>query len=92
MTKADLFRRIARQFPGITVFDARELVDHFLEAMQKGLASGDTIELRDFGVLRVRKKAERKARNPKTGETVRTDAKKVVYFKQSRTIKPRLNQ
>ena len=60
MTKSDLVQRIARQFPGISRQDARVMVDLFLEGMKKGLMSGDTVELRDFGVLRVRTRAPRK--------------------------------
>ena len=87
MTKSDLVQRIARQFPGISRQDARVMVDLFLEGMKKGLMSGDTVELRDFGVLRVRTRAKRKGRNPKTGASVMIGEKKIVYFKQSRILK-----
>ncbi len=90
MTKSDLSRRLFRQFSGITFKEARELLDLFLSAMKEGLASGDTVELRDFGVLRVRDKKRRKARNPRTGGKVDVPAKKVVYFKQSRILKGKL--
>ena len=90
MTKADLFKRLSRQFPGISASDARELLDLFLLAMKKGLESGDTVELRDFGILRIRETGPRNARNPKTGEKIRTHAKKVVYFKQGRILKEKL--
>lgn len=90
MTKSDLTIRLARQFPGIRREDARELMDLFLEAMREGLRSGDTVELRDFGVLRIRSRGQRKARNPKTGEKVMVEAKKTVYFKMSRTLKGRI--
>ena len=91
MTKSELTQRLARQFPGIRREDAREMMDLFLEAMREGLRSGDTVELRDFGVLRIRSRASRTGRNPKTGEKVRVEAKKTVYFKQSRTLKGRLH-
>ena len=87
MTKSDLVQRIARQFPGISRQDARVMVDLFLEGMKEGLKSGDTVEFRDFGVLRVRTRAKRKGRNPKTGASVMIGEKKIVYFKQSRILK-----
>jgi len=90
MTKSDLIKRLFRQFPGIRNEDARGMLDLFLAAMKEGLSSGDTVELRDFGVLRVRERGPRKARNPKTGKKILTVAKKVVYFKQNRTMKPKL--
>ena len=90
MTKSDLLKRLARQFPGIRKEDARVTIDLFLAAMKEGLASGDTVELRDFGVLRVRSRSPRKGRNPRTGEKVSVDAKRVVYFKQSRILKGKM--
>ena len=86
MTKFDLIKRLSRQFPGITNTDSRQIIDLFLEAMKEGLKNGDTVEMRDFGVLRVRTRATRKARNPRTGEKVMVDSKKVPYFKQSRVL------
>lgn len=92
MTKSDLARRLAEQFPGLRISSAKEMLELFLSAMKKGLESGDTIEIREFGVLRIRDKKKRKSRNPRTGEMVEVPAKKVVYFKQSRIMKRNLKQ
>ncbi len=90
MTKGELVQKLARQFPGIRREDARIMIDLFLESMKEGLREGDTVELRDFGVLRVRMRSERKARNPRTGTSVLVGSKKVPYFKQSRILKAML--
>ena len=90
MTRSYLAKRLARQFSEISGPEAKELLDHFLLAMKEGLESGDTVELRDFGVLRVRTRGPRRARNPKTGESVRVGVKKTVFFKQGRTIKKKM--
>ena len=90
MTKSDLVKRLARQFPGVRKEDARVTIDLFLTAMKEGLASGDTVELRDFGVLRVRSRSTGKGRNPRTGEKVSVAAKRVAYFKQSRVLKGKI--
>lgn len=87
MTKSDIVKRLSRQFPDLTITESREIIDLFLDAMKEGLKTGDTVEMRNFGVLRVRTRATRKARNPRTGEKVMVDSKKVPYFKQSRTLK-----
>ncbi len=76
--------------PGITINESRQIIDLFLEAMKEGLKNGDTVELRDFGVLRVRTRGTRKARNPRTGEKVVVNPKKVPYFKQGRILKGKL--
>ena len=90
MTKSDLVKRLARQFPGIQKEEARVTIDLFLTAMKEGLASGDTVELRDFGVLRVRSRSTRKGRNLRTGETVSVATRKVPYFKQCRILKGKI--
>lgn len=90
MTKSDLVQRIARQFPGISRQEARVMVELFLEGMKEALGSGDTVEIRDFGVFRIRSRSTRNGRNPKTGEKVKVAAKKVVYFKQSRILKGKI--
>ena len=90
MTKSDLIQRLSRQFPGLTLNESSEIIDLFFEAMKKGLVTGDTVEMRDFGVLRVRTRATRKARNPRTGAKVMVEAKKVPYFNQSRILKGKL--
>ena len=90
MIKSDLIKSLSRQFPGITMNHSRQIIDLFLEAMKEGLKNGDTVEMRDFGVLRVRTRATRKARNPRTGEKVMVDSKKVPYFKQSRVLKGKM--
>lgn len=92
MTKSDLIKLLSHQFPGITKNDSRQIIDLFLEDMKDGLKTGDTIEMRDFGVLRVRTRESRKARNPRTGEKVVVNSKKVPYFKQSQILKGRLNK
>ena len=87
MTKSDLAARLAREFPEITCPLARTLIDLFLDAMKEGLAKGDTVEIRDFGVLRVLEKPPRKGRNPKTGASVLIPARKIVRFKRGRALK-----
>ena len=80
MSRSDLFRRIFRQFPGITLKDSREMLDLFRSAMKEGLAFGDTVELLNFGVLRVRDRKRRKARNPRRGGNVDLPPKKSGFF------------
>jgi nucleoid DNA-binding protein len=92
LTKSDLVKRLAHHFPGVTVQESRKIIELFLESMKEGLKTGDTVEMRDFGVLRIRSRTSRKARNPRTGARVLVDAKKVPYFKQSRILKERLKR
>ena len=50
------------------------------------------IELRNFGVFEVKKRAARKARNPRTGERVEVAEKYVVTFKPGKEMEERVRQ
>ena len=52
----------------------------FLDRIVEELSQGNRIELRDFGVFEVKKRAARKARNPRTGEEAFVPAKKCRCF------------
>ena len=62
-----------------------------IENIKKALSEGDKIELRGFGSFKVKKRNQRKARNPRTGETVDVPAKLVPFFKVSKALKERVN-
>ena len=55
------------------------------------MASGRRVELRGFGVFSVKHREPRTGRNPRTGETVDVDAKRVPYFKPGKEMRARLN-
>ena len=63
----------------------------FLDRIVEELSQGNRIELRDFGVFEVKKRAARKARNPRTGEEAFVPAKNVVVFKVGKLMKERVN-
>ena len=56
------------------------------------LVADRRIELRNFGVFEVKKRAARKARNPRTGERVEVAEKYVVTFKPGKEMEERVRQ
>ena len=50
------------------------------------------IELRNFGVFEVKRRRARKARNPRTGESVSVPERSVVTFKAGLEMEERVNQ
>jgi len=60
------------------------MVDAFLDVVKDALARGDRIELRGFGVFRVRCRKARTARNPRTGAPVEVPSRDVPVFEPSR--------
>jgi integration host factor subunit beta len=60
------------------------------DAIIDALASDGRIELRNFGVFEVKRRAPRKARNPKTGDRVSVPEKLVVTFKPGKEMEQRV--
>jgi nucleoid DNA-binding protein len=77
-------------------FDAivETLVDETKRQIDKGCEEGTLgrIELRNFGVFEVKKRAARKARNPRTGERVNVEAKFVVTFKPGKEMEEKVRE
>ncbi len=90
MTKADIVEEISEK-TGLNKKEAFVVVDLMIENIKKALSEGDKIELRGFGSFKVKKRNQRKARNPRTGETVDVPAKLVPFFKVSKALKERVN-
>ena len=80
LTKKDLVLAVARD-TGITQVDVKRVVQRTLDRLIESLKEGKTIELRNFGVFKVRQRAPRRGRNPKTGQEVPVPSKRVVVFK-----------
>lgn len=86
MTRRDLAAKIAEK-KGLRQSDVKVVVDELLKEISQALANGEKIELRDFGVFKVKERKARLGRNPKTGEAVSVPARKVVHFKVGKELK-----
>ena len=91
MTKAELVDEIARK-ASLTRKHSEVIVDAVFSSIIEALQTGDKIELRGFGSFRVRHRASRTGRNPKTGEGVLVPAKKVPYFKPGKELRELINR
>jgi integration host factor subunit beta len=90
VTKADIVEKIAEK-TGLNKREAFLVVDLLIEDIKKALSEGDKVELRGFGSFKVKKRNPRKARNPRTGETVNVPAKLIPFFKVSKALKEKVN-
>ncbi len=88
-TKRDLVKRIAIKH-AIPQSDVKDVVQSFLDSVVDTLTEEGRLELRDFGIFQVKKRAERKARNPKTGESVIVPPRNVVTFKAGKFLHDRV--
>jgi integration host factor subunit beta len=90
MTKAELVDAVAKKSE-LSKKDAEVIVQAVLDSIIDSLQGGEKVELRGFGSFRLRERASRQGRNPKTGEKVYVPAKKVPYFKPGKELKELIN-
>src|SRR3546814_13657407 len=76
VTRADLAESIYREV-GLSRSDSAELVEAVLHEVGDALARGEQVKISSFGSFGVRQKGQRIGRNPKTGEEVRSEERRV---------------
>lgn len=91
MTKSELIEVLARKNPSISVKIIENAVKEILEQMSGSLENSDRIEIRGFGSFSLHFRQPRLGRNPKTGESVKLDAKCVPHFKAGKELKERVD-
>ena len=91
MTKKEIVKTISEEI-GLTQLKTKEIVQKTFDAIVKALVEEKRIELRNFGVFEVKKRAARKARNPRTGQRVDVPEKYVVTFKPGKEMEERVRQ
>ncbi len=91
MKRSELIQALASKLPDLQARDVELAVNCMIELIAEALASGERIEVRDFGSFSVRHRAARIARNPKTGESLTLPAKTVVHFKPGKQLKDRVD-
>ncbi len=90
MNKAELITAIA-EHANLTKADANRALDGLLKTIETTLASGDSVALVGFGSFEVKARAERKGRNPQTGEEITIAAAKIPSFKPGKGLKDSVN-
>lgn len=91
MTKKEIVKTISEEI-GLTQLKTKEIVQKTFDAIVETLVEEKRIELRNFGVFEVKKRAARKARNPRTGDKVFVPEKYVVTFKPGKEMEERVRE
>ena len=89
MTKNDMVVKIAKA-TGLRQVDIKRIVQMTLDGLVDVLATEGRVELRNFGVFKVKARKARKARNPRTGEEVMVPSKRVVTFKPGKLMEEKI--
>lgn len=89
MTKKEIVLKIAEE-TGLKQTDVKTVVQKMLDHIIDALSKGQVIELRNFGVFKVKSRRPRIGRNPKTGATVPIPERKKVTFKPGMVMKKKV--
>ena len=92
VTKSELVQAVSDRSPDLTRRHAELVVNTIFDCMRDALVEGDRIEIRGFGSFHVRLRGARMARNPRTGDVVSIDQKRVPFFKVGKELKERVDE
>jgi integration host factor subunit beta len=91
VTKKEIVKTISEEI-GMTQLKTKEIVQKTFNAIVDTLVEERRIELRNFGVFEVKKRAARKARNPRTGQRVDVPQKFVITFKPGKEMEEKVRE
>src|SRR5450830_321184 len=86
LTKAQLAELLFDQI-GLNKRESKDMIDAFFELIAGSLVEGDDVKITGFGNFQIRTKAPRPGRNPRTGEPIPIEARRVVTFHASQKLK-----
>ena len=87
MTKADLARAVYERHGGLTLTEARRLVDTIFDIVRDRLIAGENVRIVGFGTLEVIERKPRRGRNPTTGEDILLESHRSLVFRPSRAMR-----
>ncbi len=91
MTRSALIEKVAERVEGLTLKQTEIVLETVFDSIKEALNRGEKIEIRGFGNFRLKERQPRKARNPKTGESVEVPQKRAVRFKAGKALREALN-
>ena len=90
MNKSELVKALADQ-ANISLDEATLLVNTFVDSMKESLLEGGRVEIRGFGSFKVKEYGSYAGRNPRTGEKVAVEPKRLPFFRAGKELKEYLN-
>lgn len=91
VTRAQLAEAVYQEV-GLSRNESADLVELVLKEIAEALTKGENVKISSFGSFFVRAKGKRVGRNPKTGEEVPINPRKVLVFRASHVLKDRVNK
>ncbi len=91
MNKSELIKALAEE-TNLPMEDASMVVNTFVNCMKDSLLAGERVEIRGFGSFKVKEYEGYTGRNPKTGESVAVESKRLPFFRAGKELKEYLNK
>lgn len=91
MNKSELIATLAED-SNISMDEAALVVNTFIDSIKDALASGDRVEIRGFGSFKMKDYGGYTGRNPKSGELVEVQPKRLPFFRTGKELKEFLNE
>ncbi len=89
LTKAHLAELLFEQI-GLNKRESKDMIDAFFDLISDSLVDGNDVKISGFGNFQIRTKAPRPGRNPRTGEAIPIEARRVVTFHASHKLKDQI--
>ena len=89
LTKAHLVELLFEQI-GLNKRESKDMVDAFFELISERLVAGEDVKISGFGNFQIRTKPPRPGRNPRTGEAIPIESRRVVTFHASHKLKDQI--
>jgi len=89
LTKKDIVMKVSNE-TNLTQIDVKKIVQKTLDVISESLQVGETVELRNFGVFKVKRTPARVGRNPVTKESADVPSRNIVQFKAGKFMKERV--
>lgn len=90
MTKSDLIEKVAAQL-SLPKGKAELIINCIFDSMEEALKGGHRIEIRGLGSFEIRRYKAYEGRNPRTGDPVGVNPKRLPFFKVGKELKERVN-
>jgi len=91
MLRSELVTKLQEELAPMKAAEVEHAVDIVLDEIAVALAEGGRVELRGFGAFSVRSREARTGRNPRTGASVKVEAKRVPFFKPGKELRLKVN-
>ena len=89
LTKAQLAEMLFEQI-GLNKRESKDMIDAFFDLIAESLVEGQDVKISGFGNFQIRTKSPRPGRNPRTGEPIPIEARRVVTFHASHKLKDQI--